>query len=107
MVDLLHKEKMEVILLTGDKKDNALALQNELKLDRVYSELTPEDKTIILEKEMSDNNQNVAFLGDGINDAPSIMRREIGFFIYVLIHQEKKSQCFFLWRDISIIIKIN
>ena len=79
MVDLLHKEKMEVILLTGDKKDNALALQNELKLDRVYSELTPEDKTIILEKEMSDNNQNVAFLGDGINDAPSIMRSDVGF----------------------------
>ena len=79
MVDLLHKEKMEVILLTGDKKDNALALQNELKLDRVYSELTPEQKTIILEKEMSNNSQNVAFLGDGINDAPSIMRSDVGF----------------------------
>ena len=79
MVELLHKEKMEVVLLTGDKNENALALQKELNLDRVYSELTPEDKTLILEKEMSGNNKNVAFLGDGINDAPSIMRSDVGF----------------------------
>ena len=79
MVELLHKEKMEVVLLTGDKKENALSLQNELKLDRVYSELTPAQKTEILEKEMVGNKQNVAFLGDGINDAPSIMRSDVGF----------------------------
>ena len=79
MVDLLHKEKMEVVLLTGDKKENADALQKELNLDRVYSELTPEQKTVYLEKEMAGNSKNVAFLGDGINDAPSIMRSDIGF----------------------------
>ena len=79
MVELLHKEKMEVVLLTGDKKENALSLQKELNLDRVYSELTPADKTEILEKEMLGNKQNVAFLGDGINDAPSIMRSDVGF----------------------------
>ena len=79
MVDLLHKEKMEVVLLTGDKKENAEALQNELKLDRIYSELTPNQKTEILEQEMLNNKGNVAFVGDGINDAPSIMRSDVGF----------------------------
>ena len=79
MVRLLHKEKMEVILLTGDKKENALALQKELGIDRVYSELTPEQKTQILEQEMSSSNKNVGFVGDGINDAPSIMRSDVGF----------------------------
>ena len=79
MVELLQKEKMEVILLTGDKEENALALQKELKLNRVYSELTPEDKTVILEREMQDNKGNTAFLGDGINDAPSIIRSDVGF----------------------------
>ena len=79
MVQLLHKEKMEVVLLTGDKNENALALQKELGIDRVYSELTPEQKTTILEQEMLDNNKNVAFVGDGINDAPSIMRADVGF----------------------------
>ena len=79
MVNLLHKEKMEVVLLTGDKKENADALQKELNIDRVYSELTPEQKTVYLEKEMEGNAKNVAFLGDGINDAPSIIRSDIGF----------------------------
>ena len=79
MVQLLHKEKMDVVLLTGDKNENALALQKELGIDRVYSELTPEQKTTILEQEMLDNNKNVGFVGDGINDAPSIMRADVGF----------------------------
>ena len=79
MVELLHKEKMAVVLLTGDKEENALSLQKELNIDRVYSELTPEDKTVILEQEMLNNKGNVAFLGDGINDAPSIMRSDVGF----------------------------
>ena len=79
MVRLLHKENMEVVLLTGDKNENALALQKELGIDRVYSELTPEQKTIILEQEMLNEKHNVAFVGDGINDAPSIMRSDVGF----------------------------
>ena len=79
MVRLLHKEKMEVVLLTGDKNDNASALQKELGIDRVYSELTPEQKTLILEQEMLNQKKNVAFVGDGINDAPSIMRSDVGF----------------------------
>ena len=79
MVRLLHKEKMEVILLTGDKNENAMALQKELGLDRIYSELTPEQKTLILEQEMTNEHHNVAFVGDGINDAPSIMRSDVGF----------------------------
>ena len=79
MVRLLHKEKMEVVLLTGDKDENAQALQKELGIDRVYSELTPEQKTDILEQEMRHEKHNVAFVGDGINDAPSIMRSDVGF----------------------------
>ena len=78
MVRLLHTEKKGVILLTGDKKDNADYIQKELGIDRVYSELTPDQKTEILEKEMSVTNKAVAFVGDGINDAPSIMRADVG-----------------------------
>ena len=78
MVKLLHKEKMEVILLTGDKKDNADFIKDELGIDHVYSELKPEEKTLILEKEMSNSSKAVAFVGDGINDAPSIMRSDVG-----------------------------
>ena len=78
MVKLLHKEKKGVVLLTGDKKENADYIKAELGLDRVYSELTPDQKTEILEREMSVTNRAVAFVGDGINDAPSIMRADVG-----------------------------
>ena len=78
MVKLLHKEKKGVVLLTGDKKENADYIKDELGLDRVYSELTPDQKTEILEKEMVATNKAVAFVGDGINDAPSIMRADVG-----------------------------
>ena len=78
MIKLLHKEKMEVILLTGDKKQNAEQIQTELGIDKVYSELTPEQKTELLEKEMSSSSRAITYVGDGINDAPSIILSDVG-----------------------------
>lgn len=78
MVKLLHKEKMEVILLTGDKKENAEEIQKELSIDKVYSELTPEQKTELLQKEMSSSSKAITYVGDGINDAPSIILSDVG-----------------------------
>ena len=78
MIKLLHKEKMEVILLTGDKKENAEQIQVELGIDKVYSELTPEQKTDLLQKEMSSSSKAITYVGDGINDAPSIILSDVG-----------------------------
>ena len=78
MVKLLHKEKMEVILLTGDRKENAELIKNELAIDQVYSELTPEQKTEFLQREMNSSSKAVTFVGDGINDAPSIILSDVG-----------------------------
>ena len=78
MIKLLHKEKMEVILLTGDKKENAEQIQAELGIDKVYSELTPEQKTDLLQKEMSSSSRAITYVGDGINDAPSIILSDVG-----------------------------
>ena len=78
MVNLLHSEKVEIILLTGDKEENAKELCTNLGIDRWHSELLPEDKTRLLEEEMNNTNKAVAFIGDGINDAPSIIRSDIG-----------------------------
>lgn len=77
MVDLLHKENIEILLLTGDKEDNAKSLCQTLGIDRYVSELSPEGKTKVLEIEM-EKQSGVAFIGDGINDAPSIKRSDIG-----------------------------
>lgn len=78
MVNLLHKQNMEVVLLTGDKTANAVALQKQLKIDRIYAELKPDEKTLILQDEM-EKGHNVGFVGDGINDAPSIKLSNVGF----------------------------
>ena len=78
MVDLLHSKGVEIILLTGDDEDNAKAICNKLGIDRWHSNLLPKDKIDILEEEMKNYNKKVAFIGDGINDAPSIIRSDIG-----------------------------
>ena len=49
MVELLHKEKVEIILLTGDKEENAKEISEKLNIDRYYSNLLPEQKLIMLQ----------------------------------------------------------
>jgi len=78
MVDLLHSKDIKIVLLTGDKEDNAKHICHKLGIDFWYSELLPEDKMKYLEKEMDSTKKKVAFIGDGINDAPSIIRSDIG-----------------------------
>jgi Cd2+/Zn2+-exporting ATPase len=78
MVSLLHKQKVEVVLLTGDHEENAKDISNKLGIDRYHSELLPEQKSEILEQEINGSKKGVAFIGDGINDAPSIIRSDIG-----------------------------
>ena len=78
MVNLLHSENVEIVLLTGDKEENAKDICTQLGIDRWHSELLPEQKAEILEQEMAATKKSVAFIGDGINDAPSIIRSDIG-----------------------------
>ncbi len=78
LVSSLHKESIEVLLLTGDHEENAKQICADLGIDRYQAELVPEDKAVILEKEMENQKKAVAFVGDGINDAPSIKRSDIG-----------------------------
>ncbi len=78
MVSLLHKENIDVVLLTGDHEENAKDIAMKLGIDRYRSELLPEDKANILEEEINNSKGAVAFIGDGINDAPSIIRSDIG-----------------------------
>lgn len=70
----------KTIMLTGDKKEIAEAVSKDVGIDEVYSELLPTDKfqrlEDILEKEGI--NKKVAYVGDGINDAPSLARSDIG-----------------------------
>lgn len=73
----LHKMGVKSVMLTGDKRESALKVANELQIDEVHSELLPEDKTNLLKEKLT-GGKAVAYVGDGINDAPSIALADIG-----------------------------
>ena len=70
----------ETIMLTGDTKQTATKVAEEIGIDRVYSELLPVDKVEKVEEILQNKGEKekVAFVGDGINDAPVLSRVDIG-----------------------------
>lgn len=70
----------ETIMLTGDTKQTATKVAKEIGIDRVYSELLPADKVEKVEEILQNKGEKekVAFVGDGINDAPVLSRVDIG-----------------------------
>ena len=70
----------QTVMLTGDARKVADQVASELGLDSVYSELLPEDKVNKVEELLKNKPENVklAFVGDGINDAPVLGRADIG-----------------------------
>ena len=73
----LSKKSIETYMFTGDSKENALSISEKLNIDKVYYELLPTEKYEKLEELLNDKDI-VAFIGDGINDAPSLKRADIG-----------------------------
>ena len=73
----LSKKDIETYMFTGDSKENALSISEKLNIDKVYYELLPTEKYEKLEELLNDKDV-VAFIGDGINDAPSLKRADIG-----------------------------
>lgn len=77
VVDYLLKNKIDLYMATGDKKEVALEIAKRLNIPHVLCELLPTDKYTEYEKLKTSNNI-VAFVGDGVNDAPVIKRSDIG-----------------------------
>lgn len=79
-IQLLRKMGIKTVMLTGDNKITADSIANEVGVDEVRSELLPEDK-LKLVSEYKVGNNIVAFVGDGINDAPALAAADVGIAI--------------------------
>lgn len=75
--DFKDKGIKKVIMLTGDKKEVAEAIGKKVNIDKVYSELLPQGKVSKVEEILA-SGAKVAFVGDGINDAPVLARADVG-----------------------------
>ncbi len=79
-VKSLQNAGKKVVMLTGDHHSTAQAIANELGIKDLYAEVLPEEKESIVAK-LQGQGYKVAFVGDGINDAPALMKADVGIAI--------------------------
>lgn len=79
-VKMLQKRGKKVAILTGDNQRTALAIAKELGIDDVVAEVLPGEKDAVVERYQKQGHK-VAFVGDGINDAPALSRADVGIAI--------------------------
>ncbi len=73
----LHKDNVQVVMLTGDSKTTAEAVAAKLNIDQVIAEVLPEQKAEFV-KRLQAEGRKVAMAGDGINDAPALAQAHVG-----------------------------
>jgi Cu+-exporting ATPase len=76
-IDMLHRDGMRIVMLTGDNRTTAQAVAERLGIDQTHAEVLPDRKGEIV-KELQERGHCVAMAGDGINDAPALAQADVG-----------------------------
>lgn len=79
-IEELQKRNIDTIMITGDNRKAANAIAKETGIDKVISEVLPQDKEVEVTK-MQKEGKKVAFVGDGINDSPALVKSDVGLAI--------------------------
>ena len=74
----LYQMGLNTVLLSGDRKETAMQVGKQLGIAKIHAELLPRDKVDLLNGVCEEASGNVAYVGDGINDAPVLARADIG-----------------------------
>jgi Cu2+-exporting ATPase len=79
-IERLHRQRIQVVMMTGDAKSVAMAVAAELGIDTVFAEVLPDQKASKV-KEVQRQGKRVAMVGDGVNDAPALVTADVGIAI--------------------------
>lgn len=76
-IDALHRQNIEVVMMTGDNQKTAEFIARKLNIDQVFAEVLPNEKAEKV-KELQLSGKTVAMAGDGVNDAPALAQANVG-----------------------------